>query len=94
MEKEHNHIVPYLSHGKILVILLALTCLTISVTMIHLNTFTVTIALSIASVKGFLVMYYFMHLRYESKIFKVVGFGVIILFALIVLITFLDYLYR
>jgi len=94
MEKEHNHIVPYLSHAKILVILIILTCLTIAVTMIHLNTFTVTIALSIASVKGFLVMYYFMHLRYEQKIFKVVGFGVIILFALIVLITFLDYLNR
>jgi cytochrome c oxidase subunit IV len=94
MEKEHDHIVPYLSHGKILVILLFLTCLTIAVTMIHLTTFTVTIALTIASIKGFLVMYYFMHLRYEKKIFKVVGFGVIVLFALIVLITFLDYLNR
>jgi cytochrome c oxidase subunit IV len=94
MEKENFHIVPYLSHGKILVILLFLTMLTISVTMIHLSTFTVTIALTIASIKGFLVMYYFMHLRFEKKIFKVVGFGVIVLFGLIVLITFLDYLYR
>jgi cytochrome c oxidase subunit 4 len=68
--------------------------ITIAVTMIHLTAFTVTIALTIASVKGFLVMYYFMHLRYEKKIFKVVGFGVIVLFALIVLITFLDYMNR
>ncbi len=94
MEKEHEHIVPYFSHGKILVILLFLTALTISISMIHLSTFTVTVALSIASVKGFLVMYYFMHLRYEKKIFKVVGFGVVIFFGVIVLITFLDYLYR
>jgi cytochrome c oxidase subunit 4 len=74
--------------------LLFLTALTISITMIHLSTFTVTVALSIASIKGFLVMYYFMHLRYEKKIFKVVGFGVVIFFGVIVLITFLDYLYR
>ena len=63
MEKEHDHIVPYFSHGKILVILLFLTALTIAITMIHLSTFTVTVAISIASIKGFLVMYFFMHLR-------------------------------
>lgn len=93
-EQEHNHIVPYKTHGLILVLLLFLTLITIAVTMVHLSTLTVTVALLIASIKGFLVMYYFMHLKFEKSFFKVVGFGVIILFAVIVLITFLDYLYR
>jgi len=94
MEKQNEHITSYFSHGKILVILLLLTALTVSVTLINLTAFTVTIALTIASVKGFLVMYHFMHLKHEQKIFKVVGFGVVILFGLIVFITFLDYMNR
>ena len=94
MEKEHEHIVPYISHGKVLVVLLFLTALTITVPLIHLSTLTVTVAITIASVKGFLVMYYFMHLKFEKKLFKVVGFGVIVLFAVIVLLTFFDYLFR
>jgi cytochrome c oxidase subunit IV len=94
MEKEQPHIVPYLSHGITLVILLILTCLTISIPLIHLSTFTVTIAMTIASVKGILVMFNFMHLKYERKIFSVVAFGVIALFISIVIITLLDYWYR
>jgi cytochrome c oxidase subunit IV len=94
MEKDKNHIVPYLTHGITLVILLTLTCLTIAVPLIHLSTFTVTIAISIASVKGILVMFNFMHLKYEKKLFSVVAFGVIALFVSIVIITLLDYWYR
>jgi cytochrome c oxidase subunit 4 len=93
-DKEHVHIVPYRSHGIILIILLCLTALTITITMVHLSTFTVTVAMIIASTKGFLVMNYFMHLKYEKQIFKVVGFGVVILFGLLVLLTFFDYWFR
>lgn len=93
-EKEHEHIVPYQSHGLILVILLFLTAITILITMVHLSTFTVTAAMLIASTKGFLVMNYFMHLKYEKQIFKVVGYGVVIFFVIIVLMTFLDYWFR
>jgi cytochrome c oxidase subunit IV len=94
MENEKPHIVPYATHGLTLAILLILTCVTILAPLIHFSTLTVTISISIASVKGLLVMFNFMHLKYEKRIFKVVGMGVIVLFVSIVLITMLDYWYR
>lgn len=94
MEKEHKHIVPYESHAIILIILLLLTVVTITVTSIDLSAFTVAVALLIASVKGYIVMSNFMHLKYEKPVFRYLSYGVVVLFAIIVLITFFDYLYR
>ena len=94
MENEKAHIVPYATHGITLVILLILTCLTILAPSLHFSTLTVTISISIASVKGLLVMFNFMHLKYERRLFKAVALGVIALFVSIVVITMLDYWYR
>jgi len=71
-----------------------LTFLTISVTSFHLGAFTVTVALLIAGLKGFLVLSYFMHLKYESLLLRILVGVVFVLFIVIVLITFIDYAYR
>ena len=71
-----------------------LTFLTISITSFHLGAFTVTVALLIAGVKGFLVLSYFMHLKYESLLLRILVGMVFVLFIVIVLITFIDYAYR
>jgi cytochrome c oxidase subunit 4 len=94
MEEEHQHIIPYETYLKILVILLLLTCITITVTVIDLSAWTVLIALIIACIKGFLIMSIFMHLKFESVLLKVLAIGVILIFALILAITFIDYLNR
>lgn len=94
MENGEKHITPYSLLAKILAILLVLTFITIAITGIHLGPLTVAVALLIASVKVALVLIYFMHLKYESRFLQLMVSGVFLLFALVIVITFIDYLLR
>lgn len=94
MDHHENHITPYSTHLKVLVALLFLTFITVAATCIEFGTLTVTVALIIASVKVAIVLTWFMHLKYEDKLFRYMVIGVFILFALIVGVTFFDYAFR
>lgn len=94
MDNHENHVTPFLTHGRVLVALLTLTFLTIAITAVHLGAFTVAAALLLACVKGFIVLTYFMHLKFEQPIFRYMVLGVFILFALIIAVTFFDYAFR
>lgn len=77
-----------------LVILLILTTISVLVTGIHLGPVTVAVALLIASVKVAIVITQFMHLKFENLFLKLAVSGVFTLFALVILITFIDYFFR
>ena len=94
MANNTSHTTEYKVLGRILVLLMFMTFLTISVTSFNLGAFSVTIALLIAGFKGFMVLSYFMHLKYESLLLRILVGMVFVLFAVIVLITFIDYAYR
>jgi len=94
MSNEHIHITPYRLIAKVLVVLLCLTFLTVYVTEFDLQAWNVGLALLVASIKVFLVLTYFMHLKYESLIFKLFVGMVFILLFLVIAITFIDYLFR
>jgi len=88
------HITPYLTLATVLVVLLALTFVTIEITSFDLKAWNVTLALLVACVKGYLVLSYFMHLKYENLLIKILVGMVIVLFALVIIITYIDYLFR
>ena len=95
MEKEHKpHISSYYSHGVVLVTLLVLTAITVEVADLELGPLSVFVALIIASIKGTTVLTYFMHLKYDKPMFRIMVAGVFILFAVIIGITFIDYVFR
>ena len=94
MHTETVHITPYRSHAWVLITLLTLTFITITVTWIDLSALTVLIAMVIASVKGYIVLTYFMHLKFESSLFRVFVFMVLAIYVLVILFTFSDYLFR
>jgi cytochrome c oxidase subunit IV len=94
MEHNEHKWISYTSYIRILVMLLLLTAITISVTVIDLATWSVMVALFIACVKGGIVLTYFMHLKFEKGLLRGLVIGVIVLFALVLMITFFDYLYR
>jgi cytochrome c oxidase subunit 4 len=94
MANNTTHTIEYKTLTKILLILLFLTLITIAVTSIHLGPLTVTVALLIAGTKAFLVLSNFMHLKYESLLLRILVSMVFVLFALIVVITFIDYAFR
>lgn len=94
MSDEKKHVVPYRVYAIVLIALIILTVLSILITGIELGKYTVAGALLFAIVKSFLVLTYFMHLKYDKPYIKLmVGFVFAILVVTIV-VTFLDYLYR
>jgi cytochrome c oxidase subunit 4 len=94
MANNTTHTIEYKTLSIILLMLLFLTLVTISITSIHLGPLTVTVALLIAGTKSYLVLTNFMHLKYESVLLRILVAMVFVLFALIILITFIDYAYR
>jgi cytochrome c oxidase subunit 4 len=94
MKDGNTHISSYFSLAVVLVILLILTTLSVTITGIHLGAFTVAGALLIASVKAATVITYYMHMKFESLFMKLMIIGVFALFALVIGITFIDYLLR
>jgi len=94
MKKQTTHLVAYKSHLKVLAGLILLTILSVGITRIDLGIFTVFSAILLASVKSILVLIYFMHLKFDSRILQILVAAIFILIALILVITFLDYNYR
>ncbi|WP_347838825.1 cytochrome C oxidase subunit IV family protein [uncultured Draconibacterium sp.] len=93
-EDKHHHIVPYRLYAIVLVALLALTFASIGITEIELGEFTVAGALLLAGIKSVLVLIYFMHLKYDKPYIKIMVAFVFLIFVVVIVITFLDYLYR
>lgn len=91
---ESLHIIPYSTYFVVLLALLAMTGLSVAVTQIELGTFTVTTALVLASLKSLLVLIIFMHLKFDKKIYAFMVAGIFLLITTVMIITFLDYLYR
>jgi len=94
MSKENSHISAYKDHLLVLAILITLTVITVAITSIELNAFNTAAAMFIASCKAAIVLLYFMHLRFDQKIFLIMTFLVIALLVVVIGITFIDYFYR
>jgi cytochrome c oxidase subunit IV len=94
MEKEKQHILNYRELALVLISLLVLTTITVFVADLHMGAFSVAVALIIACIKVFIVLSYFMHLRYEKLFIKLMVGGVFTMFVLVVIITFIDYFFR
>ncbi|MPQ45729.1 cytochrome-c oxidase [Marinifilum sp. N1E240] len=95
MEKDqHTHIVKYKTYIYVLIGLLIMTFLSVAVTEIDLGPYTVSTALLLASIKSVLVLLIFMHLKFDKKFYGIMVASVFLLLACVIIITFLDYLYR
>jgi cytochrome c oxidase subunit 4 len=94
MTNDDKHISSYSSLAVVLVILLVLTTISVLATGFHLGPFTVVLALVIACTKVAIVLTQFMHLRFESLFLRLAVTGVFVMFALVVIITFVDYYFR
>lgn len=74
--------------------LVALTSITVSVSGINFGSVALIIALFIASIKSALVINYFMHIKFESRLFKVFIAVCFVTFLIIMILTFSDLLTR
>jgi len=92
---EHIHEpVPYRTFILIWVALLVLTAITVAISRIDLGALNIWVALGVASIKSSLVIFVFMHLRQESKLFKIGLLVMLSILAIFIGLTFFDVLYR
>ncbi len=93
-EHQAHHIVPYKVYLIILSILLTFTAISVGATQLEFGGLTIAIALTLATIKSLLVLFYFMHLKFDDLILRIMVISVFIVLALVVVITLLDYNYR
>jgi cytochrome c oxidase subunit IV len=74
--------------------LVILTGVTITAAQMHMGAWGMVANIAIASTKAGLVLWFFMHLKYEKRIFKLLLFIPIITISVIIGLTFFDIWYR
>jgi cytochrome c oxidase subunit 4 len=89
-----NHISPYTLIAGVLVTLLAFTFITVYISHFHFGALSIAVALGIACIKAGLVLAFFMHLKFDHPLFKIMVVAVILLFATFIILTMVDYLFR
>ncbi len=90
----HEHVTSLGVYLGIFATLMVLTAITVAVAWVDLGSLNILVALGVAVFKATLVVLYFMHLKYSSKLtWIVVGAGVFWL-AILLSMTMVDYLTR
>jgi len=90
----HQHIVKYRTYVIVLLTLLLLTGFSVFISEINLGRLAIAGALIVASVKSALVLWHFMHLKYENRLIILMVVLVLFVFFVVLVITFLDYRFQ
>lgn len=91
---DENARIPYSKYLMVWFALVVLTGITIMVAGLQVGGWSAFAAIFIAAIKGTLVLFYFMHLRYESGLFKIALTVAMLTLAVIMALTFADVSFR
>jgi len=89
-----EHVVPVRIYFTIFTVLLVLTAVTVIVSGIDLGRMNTVVALAIAVTKAVLVILFFMHLRYSTKLTWLVVSAGFVWLSILILFTMTDVLTR
>jgi cytochrome c oxidase subunit 4 len=89
-----HHLVTPKTYGLIFGALMIGTALTVYVAQFSFGRWNILIAMTVACIKATLVVLFFMHAYYSSKLTKVVIGAGLFWFAILMLLTFADYSVR
>jgi cytochrome c oxidase subunit 4 len=89
-----SHIVPTRTYYLIFAALMVCTYLTVRVAYFDLGAFNAVAALVIAVIKATLVVLFFMHVKYSTRLTWVVVAGSVLWLGILLALTFSDYLTR
>lgn len=93
-EMTHSHGSGYGTYFLVWLGLVAFTAVTVTIAGLNLGAITLTTALLIAGVKSFLVITYFMHVKYDNAMIKLFIGVCLLIFVIIMLLTFSDLSFR
>lgn len=94
MSGEKHNTTGYSTHFIVLLALLVLTAISVAVTRLELGPLNTAAALLIAGIKATIVLAWFMHLKYESRLLVFMVAAVVVILILVIIVTFFDYSYR
>jgi cytochrome c oxidase subunit 4 len=89
-----SHVVPRTTYYAIFAGLVVLTMLTTWVAFFDFGLMNPVIALTIAVVKATLVILFFMHMKYSSRLSMIIGGAAIFWLGILLVLTMSDYLAR
>ena len=90
-DETHQHMHGYGVYILVWLGLLTLTGVTVAVAGINFGALTIATALIIASVKSYLVLNIFMHLRIEQRVFRIFLVVALFFFIISIILLFADY---
>ena len=93
----HEETHPSVGYGIYILIwlgLLILTGLTVTMAGIHFGGINVFLVLLVAGIKSILVLNYFMHLKYEKPLFRIMVFIAVISLVVFIVLLFFDVFFR
>ncbi|MGD0940905.1 MAG: cytochrome C oxidase subunit IV family protein [Terracidiphilus sp.] len=93
-QHDEHHIVGPAVYVAILLALLVGTGLTVWASFLELGPWNPIIALAIATAKAMLVVLFFMHVKYSTKLTKLTVFSGIFMFLVLISMTLADYISR
>jgi len=94
-EKTHSHhILPLKVYFGVAGALFIMTVVTVTVAQFHFGEWNIIVALGIAAFKGTLVALYFMHLKYDNKLFMIIFVSSLLFLTVFIGFTMLDTMFR
>ncbi len=93
-DEHHQHIVPPTAYLAVYVTLLVCTGLTTGAAFIDLKAFNPVLALAIACFKGTIVILFFMHVYFSSRLMKLTVAAGFFTFVVLIMMTLSDYMSR
>jgi cytochrome c oxidase subunit 4 len=93
-EHAEHHIVTPVTYTIIFGTLLAFTGLTVGAAFVDMGILNPIVALAIASIKGTIVILFFMHVYYQSKLVKMTIVAGFFTFLVLITMTLTDYMSR
>jgi cytochrome c oxidase subunit IV len=91
---QHEHVDSVKTYALVLITLLVLTVLTTYVATVDLGAFSVVVALVIAVTKMCFVALFFMHVRYSTRLTRLVILGGLMWLGILLLLTLTDFFTR
>lgn len=92
--KHTTHLLDFKMNTLVWIDLMIFTFVTIEIAQFDFKELTVLIALLVATIKSTLVGYYFMHLKFENKVFKIMVILTLLVFIAVLILLFSDYFVR
>lgn len=89
-----HHILPLRVYVAVAAALLVFTAITVYISTLDFGPYNLVVAMVIAAIKATLVALFFMHLRYDSKLYMVIFVSAVMFLAVFIIFTMFDTLKR